>query len=228
MCKFFRPRWGVLFLILGCKLVFVNGQVDTTRGTAVRDSSIRFTSETDSLAVPDSSNGFFRIFFPGKRPPFDPEIAWKRSLIFPGWGQIYNKRWWKLPLIYGTYAGMGVAIKFNHDRYKRYQKAYLERIDDDKTNDNNTFPEGIPNDGILRVRDAYRRNRDFSIILTVGVHLLQVLEAYVDAHLRSFDVSEDISLRLQPALTPLSAISTTSFEPGIRMSLDLHAKNSRK
>ena len=194
----------------------------------VRDSLIA-ASQSDTLIssldssllsiLPDSSKekkGFFtKLFFPGPRPPFDPEIAWKRSLLIPGWGQIYNRDYWKLPFVYGGYVGVGLVIQFNDRQYKDFRQAFIERNDDDPENDNASFPETVSTEGIKRARDNARQARDLSIIAVAGMHLLQTIEAYVDAHLRGFDVSEDLSLDLHPDVGGASPIGAQSWQPGV-------------
>ncbi|MEM6631039.1 MAG: DUF5683 domain-containing protein [Bacteroidota bacterium] len=195
----------------------------------VRDSVIAaaqadtLISTVDSLIsfLPDSAKqkkGFFtNIFFPGPRPPFDPEVAWKRSLLVPGWGQIYNRDFWKLAFVYGGYVGVGLVIQFNDSRYKEFRQAFIERNDDDPENDNASFPETVSTEGIKRARDNARQDRDLSIIAVAGMHLLQTIEAYVDAHLRGFDVSDDLSLDLHPDVGGNSPVGAQSWQPGLTL-----------
>ena len=151
----------------------------------------------------------------GERPPFDPDMAYQRSLIIPGWGQAYNKSYWKIPIFYAGYGGFIWWINYNNSEYQRHSLGYRCAID------------AIPNcildpefisfdaDGIRTRRDKFRRDRDFAVIVMLGWHLLHVIEAYVDAHLRGFDVSEDLSLNAQPILMqPLPGSSANSFSPG--------------
>ena len=205
------------FCLLICFSISVFSQEDSTN-TPVKDI-IRITdtldlSQRDSLyqinidqetgeVVIDSlkrRKGFAYLLNPGPRPPFEASVAWKRSIIFPGWGQIYNKAWWKLPLVYGGYTGFILVIQFNDDQYKEFRQAFNERTDEDETNDFNTIEERFSDDAIKNARDAARRNRDFTIILTVGFHVLQTVEAFVDAHLKGFDISEDLTMDIHPTI----------------------------
>lgn len=135
------------------------------------------------------------------RPPYDPEVAWQRSVIFPGLGQAYNRSYWKMPIIYLGYAGVTGWIVYQNDRFQVYNTAFLQAVDDN--------PDNNPDLTALRVRDAeglrtaregYRKNRDYGFLFVAGWHLLQTVEAYVDAHLKGFDVGEDLSV--SPALLP--------------------------
>lgn len=135
---------------------------------------------------------------PGPRPPYDPTVAWQRSLIFPCWGQIYNRSYWKVPVFYAGYAGIAWYLNFNQVQYRRFGQAYRCA-----TGSLNCQPPADLSDfdtqGLRSRRDFYRKYRDYSIIGLAGWHLVQVAEAYVNAHLKSLDVSEDLSLRTAPA-----------------------------
>lgn len=120
-------------------------------------------------------------------------------MALPGAGQFYNKKYWKIPIIYAGFAGMGYLIHFNDVRYQKYKKAYVVRLD----NDSNSVDEfnGIYSDSDLKtLKDFYRRNRDLSIIVTGLIYILNIVDASVDAHLFYFDVNEDLSLHLQPSI----------------------------
>lgn len=114
------------------------------------------------------------------------------SLAVPGLGQIYNKSWWKTPLIYG---GLGTSIWFiksNNQNYKDFKRAYSDSFD---SSTDNELVEMYPNQETLRrIRDIYYKRYQLSIIATAAVYLMNGIEAYVDAHLKNFDVSEDLSL----------------------------------
>jgi len=122
------------------------------------------------------------------------------SLAVPGLGQIYNKSWWKTPLIYG---GLGTSIWFiktNNQNYRDFKQAYSDSFDPSSDNE---LVEMYPNQETLRrIRDIYYKRYQLSIIATAAVYLMNGIEAYVDAHLKNFDVSEDLSLMLgKPAVS---------------------------
>ncbi len=118
--------------------------------------------------------------------------------LIPGAGQIYNGKYWKLPLVYGALAGTIYATSFNHDQYQIYLHAFETRIDDDPANDE--FSGVYDERQLIELQNTYRKWRDLSIILTAAAYGLQILDAYVDAHLHSYDVSDDLTLRWEPAL----------------------------
>jgi len=209
-------------------------RLDTTVSDSAiiqRMDSVSFLDvEADSVAVAsldttDKSKGFLKILFPPPRPPFYAEIAWKRSLLIPGWGQIYNKDYWKLPLVYGSYVGIFLVIRFNNQRYQEFRDAFEARNDDNPDNDFDIFPETVPDEGLRRARDGSRQDRDLSIIATVGIHLLQVIEAYVDAHLRGFDVSEDLTIELVPQVG-YPYTNFQSFQPGLSLTYKVGSRKS--
>lgn len=144
------------------------------------------------------------------KPRFVPDS--NRSLwlamVFPGAGQIYNRKYWKLPIVYGGFVGCAYALNWNNKMYKDYSQAYLDIMDDDPNTKSyeDFLPPSYNISGqeerfkeIFRKRkDAYRRQRDLSIFCFVGVYLLSVIDAYVDAELSDFDISNDLSLRIEP------------------------------
>lgn len=126
-----------------------------------------------------------------------PKVAVILSAVIPGSGQIYNQKYWKTPVIW---AGMGVCayfIRSNHLLYKDYKEALLQRTDTgiqvpDK------YIDIYSSEQLLRLQDQYRQNRDLFIIATSLVYVLNIVDALVDAHLFTFDVSDDLSLNWQP------------------------------
>lgn len=123
------------------------------------------------------------------------------SAVLPGAGQVYNKSYWKLPIIYGGFAVFGYIIDYNNRGYKRFSTAYNYLTDgDDSTVDE--FNGAYSSTLLENTRDSYRRYRDLGIIMTCGFYLLNVIEAHVDAYLRQYDVSDDLSLRVEPTYTP--------------------------
>lgn len=141
----------------------------------------------------------------------DPKKALWFSLALPGLGQIYNRSWWKAPLIYG---GLGVSIWFiqeNHQNYKDFRTAYNESFDPDTPNE---LVQKYPNqESLRRIRDIYYKRYQLSIIATAAVYLMNGIEAYVDAHLKNFEISDDLSLRwgypqVPPAATGMNLTHT--------------------
>ncbi len=169
----------------------------------------------------------------------DPKKAMWLALVFPGGGQIYNRKYWKLPLIYGGFLGCVYALSWNNMMYRDYSKAYIDIMDDDPNT--NSFEAFIPrgynvNTNLTRIQDLfrrkknyYRRYRDLSMFCMIGVYALSVIDAYVDAELSSFDISKDLSMKVLPTViqdrNSVAAVSQShnpyaSQSYGVRCSLN--------
>ena len=128
------------------------------------------------------------------------------AMICPGAGQIYNQSYWRVPIVVGGFATTIYCIDWNNRGYQRFKKAYRLKADYD------AHPELYPNGSqdefngrystsfLKNLRNSYRRNRDLCIILTAGLYILQVVDAHVDAHLRDYDISKDLTVSLTPAI----------------------------
>ena len=143
----------------------------------------------------------------------DPQRALWLALVIPGAGQIYNRKYWKLPIIYGGFMGCIYALTWNNMMYKDYSQAYLDIMDDDPgTASYNKFlhlgKQITPaNEERYKTifknrKDKYRRWRDMSFFVMLGVYALSVVDAYVDAELSQFDISRDLSLKVEPTVLP--------------------------
>jgi len=141
----------------------------------------------------------------------DPKRAMWLALAFPGAGQIYNRKYWKLPIFYGGFVGCVYAMTWNNQMYHDYSQAYLDIMDDDPTTQSYNSFLHLGNQvtsaneerykSIFKSRkDRYRRWRDLSVFVMIGVYALSVIDAYVDASLSDFDISRDLSLHVQPAV----------------------------
>ena len=143
------------------------------------------------------------------------------ALICPGAGQIYNKSYWRVPIVLGGFATTIYCIDWNNRGYERFKKAYRMRADYDQNPDQ--YPNGSQDEFngrysatfLKNLRDSYRRNRDLCIIITAGIYVLQAIDAHVDAHLRDFDISDDLSLNVMPmvdyAYSPAVGKTTPTF-----------------
>lgn len=141
----------------------------------------------------------------------DPKRAMWLAIVLPGAGQIYNQKYWKLPIIYGGFLGCAYAMRWNNQMYHDYSQAYLDIMDDDpNTQSHNQFlhlGQRIESNNEERFKqlfkkrkDYYRRYRDMSFFIMVGVYALSVIDAYVDASLAQFDISDDLSFRVAPSV----------------------------
>jgi hypothetical protein len=136
------------------------------------------------------------------------------STICPGAGQLYNKSNWRVPIVIGGFATTIYCVDWNNRGYQRFKKAYRLRFDYDE------HPELYPNGSqdefngryassfLKNLRNSYRRNRDLCIILTAGIYILQIVDAHVDAHLRDYDISDDLSVEVTPMIN-------YAYQPGL-------------
>ena len=126
-----------------------------------------------------------------------------RSAILPGLGQVYNKKYWKVPIVYGILAIPVSTFSYNSTWYKKTRFAYAARSDKDTTNDKLIAPELQPlaTDALKLYRNEFRKGMDFSILGLLVLWGLNVADAAVDGHLKSFDISDDLSMRLKPNLS---------------------------
>ncbi|MDV7140033.1 DUF5683 domain-containing protein [Maribacter sp. TH_r10] len=140
--------------------------------------------------------------------PLAPSKAAFYSAVLPGLGQVYNKRYWKVPIVYAA-LGVGVyAYKYNDDYYKRFRTAYKRRLagftDDEFYDINGDNAEGadpdLDSDDLEYQQENYQRDRDLSLVLTIAMYALNIIDANVDAHLKQFNVDEDLSLDVHPYL----------------------------
>ena len=163
----------------------------------------------------------------------DPQRALWLALAIPGAGQIYNRKYWKLPIVYGGFMGCIYALTWNNMMYKDYSQAYLDIMDDDPgTASYNKFlhlGRQINDSNIERYKtifknrkDKYRRWRDLSFFVMIGVYAISVIDAYVDAELSVFDISKDLSLKVQPTVigSPLSDNPVYASSLGVNCSLN--------
>ncbi len=140
----------------------------------------------------------------------DPQRALWLSVLCPGLGQIYNRRYWKLPIVVGAFVGLSYGASWNNRMYKDYSKGYRDVMDDDP--DTRSYMDFFPptvQESDLSVswlqktmknkRDYYRRYREICVISMVGVYLINIVDAYVDASLSHFDISPDLTLDVSPA-----------------------------
>lgn len=147
------------------------------------------------------------VAIPHKKWIPDSRKATWYALVIPGGGQIYNRKYWKLPIVYGGFVGCAYALTWNSRMYKDYRNAYLDFMDDNPATNsykdllpaNYSYSDSQLEDVLKNRKDMYRRYRDLSIFAFIGVYLLTVVDAYVDAELSDFDLTPDLSLEFAPA-----------------------------
>lgn len=149
--------------------------------------------------------------------PVLPARATLYSALLPGLGQMYNGDYWKLPIIYGGLMSCGYFLQYNQMQYKRYKTMYNHA-----TAKPSEYDGWMTAENIKWYRDTFRRYRDYSIIATVIVYALNVIDANVFAHFQDFDVSDDLSLRIEPGIiTPIATNYAASSVSGVGMQMRL-------
>ena len=142
-----------------------------------------------------------------------PARATLYSVLMPGLGQIYNRDYWKIPVIYGGLIACGYFWQYNGMQYQRYKTMYNHATATPSRYEGWMTPENIK-----WYRDSFRRYRDYSIIATVLVYALNIIDANVFAHFQDFDISDDLTLRIEPGIIPQAMYASTSFPgAGIQM-----------
>lgn len=217
-----RGAFFCLLFIWGGILFSLNAQEPLSADTAITINRELQTIEQQT-AGPDSIAPIIELenmvldttILLVDKPEFKPNStkAVIYSAIFPGLGQAYNRKYWKLPIVYGGAIGIVYAITWNGRVYNDYNQAfrdlvlnvpngaYMNYLQPGQTPDNNAYGGREPfQNAIKRKKDFFRRNRDLAIIAAVGVYALCMIDAYVDAQLYDFDVSPDLSMRVAPVV----------------------------
>lgn len=179
---------------------------DSAEMTVLRMDSGVMEMEGDTLAALTRAQRreLRRLEYANFRP--NPDKSLWYALTFPGLGQIYNRKYWKLPIIYGGALGVVYAITWNGNKYADYKRAYIE-VTDANPNTNyhlEVIPTGYPESSaetyVRNRMNTYRNYRDISIVVGVALYALTVIDAYVDAQLADFDVSPELSMKVRPSL----------------------------
>lgn len=156
----------------------------------------------------------------------NPTKATWLALIIPGGGQIYNRKYWKLPIIYGGFAGCAYALTWNGKMYKDYSQAYKDAMNGNMQSSSITdlLPPGYTisesqlKELLRKRKDTYRRYRDLSIFAFIGVYLISVIDAYVDAELSNFDITPDLSMRVEPTVINNQMTGSSNRSVGVQCS----------
>lgn len=196
---------------------------DTVFSSTLRTLSIE-EMEKQVAAQQLSADSLKEIITPKKWIPNPTKATWL-ALVIPGGGQIYNRKYWKLPIFYGGFAGCAYALTWNSRMYSDYAAAYKDAVYNrwDSKSITDLIPESYMKrtsktqitDLLKKRKDLYRRYKDMSVAAFVAVYLLSVVDAYIDAELSNFDISPDLSMHIQPAT--LNSMPT----PGVASGRDL-------
>jgi len=153
----------------------------------------------DTITVPPlttAADSFLANF----KPLHSPRKAAFYSAVLPGLGQIYNRQYWKLPLVYAAVGISAGVFIFNFDKYKEFRDAYRMRAANANNPDYNDLYPKYTGEDLKYLRDAYRQYVDYSVLGFVAAYALQIVDATVFAHLRQFDITDDLSMRVSPTL----------------------------
>lgn len=126
--------------------------------------------------------------------PLSPSKAAFYSALVPGLGQIYNKKYWKLPIVYGGLAIGIYSYSWNNNKYHEYRDEYKRRLDGTSQGTAHPTYGGLSDDGLLRAQKYHQRNRDLSALISAGIYILNIIDANVDAHLMQFNVNDNLSV----------------------------------
>ncbi len=169
--------------------------------------------DSSALKKPDTDTSV-------KKKVYSPKVAAIRSAILPGLGQIYNRKYWKVPIVYGALGTTGVVFIYNLKNYKDLRFAYAAKYkaslpppQRDSTDYFKIRPELLPlsQESLRFNRDEFRRNLDYSVLVFLLLWGLNVIDASVDAHLKSFDVSPDLSLQIKPGRSEMAGTNGVSL-----------------
>ncbi|HLT07091.1 MAG TPA: DUF5683 domain-containing protein [Cyclobacteriaceae bacterium] len=179
------PYWGVLLLFVFAFLIALSSHAQTANDTLPQ------------AVVQDEA-----AELPPVRNVKDPRTATILSAVIPGAGQAYNEKVWKVPIIYGGIITTAYFVEFNNRRYQKFKEALA--IVRDPSLGTNPFPN-LNQAGIIRNVDYWRRNRDLCYLIFGVIYVLNIVDAQVDAHLSGFDVSDDLTWRLEPSYETYTA-----------------------
>lgn len=212
--KFAKPLFFVLCLLFSLKSIDGFAQKHSIEKTIQADSIPQKTIITDTTAKKAKvrTHPFSKI---DPTLPYNPHIATIRSAIIPSWGQITNKKYWKLPLVYGALGTTAYIFFRNLKQFRDANKAYKNAIDGDTSNDSQ-IPEPyysvrLQPDRIRTFRNEVRQDVDYSVLFFVIFWGLNVVDATVDAHLKTFDVSSNLSLEIKPGYSDMAKTKGVSL-----------------
>lgn len=208
-------RFLLIFVItLSVSLVSSAQKKDSSMARGIRvDTATAQRSNTDSAS----------------KKKHDPHKATMHSLILPGWGQAYNRKYWKIPIVYGALGVTGVIFNFNRVQYNHVKFAYFALINKDSAKYTQISDPALRRFvyagdaySLQLYRNEYRKNVDYSVLFFLFFWALNVVDATVDGHLKDFDVSNDLSMKIKPA------INTLPNSIGLSMVMTIGKHPSRK
>jgi hypothetical protein len=171
-----------------------------------QDTAAKMIVVQDQKPLSKKDSAFIKSSRPDTSKIFNPHIAVVRSAMIPGWGQAYNKQYWKIPIIYGALGTTAGIFFYNLKYYKLLRKAYTIRLSGDTASFIEIDPEFqyLSSPSIQAYRNEFRQNIDYSVLFFLFFWGLNVVDATVDAHLKGFDVGSDLSLEIKPGYSPMA------------------------
>ena len=183
-------------IILCCFFILISAQLFAQKTTAVKGTDSTKKRNTNIFAKPDTSKAY------------SPRIATYRSAILPGWGQYTNKKYWKIPVVYAALGTTAYIFFRNKKQYREARDSYTNAIDGNPANDylipQPYFTIKDQPERIKTFRNQVRQNLDYTVLVFIVFWGLNVVDATVDAHLKTFDVSDDLSLQIKPGYSQLA------------------------
>lgn len=214
----------ILFVCLICGQVRAHTIEDSIK---VERDTINFSLFHSKSAVKSAKSDSLHLKNHFKPDP--SKAVWLGALV-PGLGQIYNKKYWKLPLIYGGFAGLIYAISWNGKMYNDYKKAYLDITDNNPNttsylnfltpDQRQSFDQTWLTSALKSKVSSFRRYRDLSVFCTIGLYALSMIDAFVDAQLADFDVSPDLSMKIEPVILHNSIQSNWNASLGMKLKVN--------
>ena len=229
-------RTKILIIILSLSFSYLSAQEDDTLIPTIAEEKLD-SNILDSSAVKERIPFKQKLkAFPSKLKTYPskfvnyfndeeprPTKALWMTFVLPGSGQAYNGKHWKIPIVYVGVGALSYAIAFNTRQYKRYKEAYIYRFDDDVNTIEPIATQELTGEALQNVREGFRKDLERSYMGLLGFYALVGVDAFVDAHLQGFDVSDDLSLRLKPSLQGQSY-----GNPSAGMTLGLTFGNKKK
>jgi hypothetical protein len=205
---------GLIFSLALSLSTRIYAQQDSTQNTSIL-SQTDSTKQKGDQKIPKKKRS-------KARPNHSPQKALIWGII-PGGGQIYNKKYWKLPIVYGGIGALGYLVVDSRVKYQCFRKSYLAMVDLDSTTTNTCDP--LLSSSQLKIRrDYYLQQFEYATLGFVGFYVLTLVDAFVDAHLMKFDISDDLSFEWQPNLQLNAFSPSQSVQAGIQMRISLKPK----
>ena len=193
--------------------------------TVAKNTDTSLTEKHDTIIlksnIPDTS-GKSLLASDTTVKKFNPKTAMLRSAILPGWGQWYNKKYWKIPIIYGALGTTAYVFFYNLKTYNQLRQAVIYRYAGTRADSMRVAPDlqFLTTQDLVLNRNIFRQNIDYSVLVFLGFWALNVVDATVDAHLKAFDVSPDIGMKIHPSISNMN-------NPGVSLVFFFKEKNSK-